>query len=82
MTAVRLVLVSAVATLFAALAVATGAPDQAQAHRSRCHQAHTCPSDYRVAITPDCGSRDKTLARASNAGAQTFADSCGSDPPQ
>jgi Domain of unknown function (DUF4111) len=38
--------------------------------------------DYRVAITPDCGLRDKTLARASNAGAQTFADSCGSDPPQ
>jgi hypothetical protein len=38
--------------------------------------------NYRVAITPDCGLRDKTLARASNAGAQTFADSCGSDPPQ
>jgi hypothetical protein len=46
MISVRLVLASAVATLFAALAVATGAPDQAQAHRSRCHQAHTCPSDH------------------------------------
>jgi opacity protein-like surface antigen len=46
MTAVRLVLVLAVATVFAALAVAAVAPDQAQAHRSRCHQAHTCPSDH------------------------------------
>jgi hypothetical protein len=43
MTAVRLTLVLAVAT--AALAVGTATPDQAQAHRSRCHQAHTCPSD-------------------------------------
>jgi hypothetical protein len=31
-------------TIEAAFGVVT--PDQAQAHRSRCHQAHTCPSDH------------------------------------
>jgi hypothetical protein len=46
MSAVRLSLIFAVAALFAWLAFATVAPDQAQAHRSRCHQAHTCPSDH------------------------------------
>ena len=46
MTTVRIVLALAVATAFAALAFAAVTPDQAQAHRSRCHQRHTCPSDH------------------------------------
>ena len=46
MTAVRLALALAISTAFAALAFAAVTPDQAQAHRSRCHQAHTCPSDH------------------------------------
>jgi hypothetical protein len=36
----------AVATVFAALAMAAIAPTQAQAHRSWCHSRHTCPSDH------------------------------------
>jgi len=47
MTALRLSLMAlAAAALFAALAFAAVVPDQAEAHRSRCHQAHTCPSDH------------------------------------
>jgi hypothetical protein len=34
------------ASLLAALAFGAVAPNGAQAHRSRCHQAHTCPSDH------------------------------------
>jgi hypothetical protein len=46
MTAIRLTLILATAALFAALAFAAVAPNQAQAHRDRCHQRHTCPSDH------------------------------------
>ena len=49
MTALRLSLAVALAAIFAAFAFAAVTPDQAQAHRSRCHQAHkahTCPSDH------------------------------------
>jgi hypothetical protein len=46
MTAVRIVFMLAVATVFAALAFAAVVPDGAQAHRDRCHQRHTCPSDH------------------------------------
>jgi hypothetical protein len=37
--------VAAFAT-FAALAFGTIASEEAQAHRSRCHSRHTCPSDH------------------------------------
>jgi hypothetical protein len=46
MTAIRLTLTLATAALFAALAFAAVAPNQAQAHRHGCHRAHTCPSDH------------------------------------
>jgi hypothetical protein len=46
MTAIRLTLTFATAALFAALAFAAAAPNQAQAHRHPCHRAHTCPSDH------------------------------------
>jgi hypothetical protein len=46
MSGVRLLLGLAVATVFAVLAVAAVAPNQAQAHRHPCHRAHTCPSDH------------------------------------
>ena len=46
MIALRLSLALAAVALLAAFAFAAVAPNQAQAHRSRCHQAHTCPSDH------------------------------------
>jgi hypothetical protein len=46
MSTVRLVLALAVATAFAAFALAAVRLDQAQAHRHPCHRAHTCPSDH------------------------------------
>jgi hypothetical protein len=46
MTTIRLSLVLATASLFTALAFAAVAPNEAQAHRDRCHQRHTCPSDH------------------------------------
>jgi hypothetical protein len=46
MTTVRIVLALAIAIVFATLAFAAVAPDQARAHGSRCHQRHTCPSDH------------------------------------
>jgi hypothetical protein len=46
MTAVRLIVALAVATVFAALAIAAVVPDRAQAHRHPCHRANTCPSDH------------------------------------
>jgi hypothetical protein len=45
-TAIRLTLTLATAALFAALAFAAVAPNQAQAHRHACHRAHTCTSDH------------------------------------
>jgi hypothetical protein len=42
----RLNLTVALVALLAAFAFAAVTPNQAQAHRSRCHQAHTCPSDH------------------------------------
>jgi hypothetical protein len=35
-----------VASTLATLAFGVIAPNQAEAHRSRCHQAHRCPSDH------------------------------------
>ena len=46
MTALLLSLALAAVALFAAFAFAAVAPNQAQAHRSRCNQAHTGPSDH------------------------------------
>ena len=45
-TGLRLGLLGAVIAATAALAFGAVGTDQAQAHRSRCHQAHTCPSDH------------------------------------
>lgn len=46
MTARALTLTLAAVAACAALSFGAVAPDQAQAHRSRCHQAHRCPSDH------------------------------------
>jgi len=42
----RLGLSGAVVATSTALVFGAVATDQAQAHRARCHQAHTCPSDH------------------------------------
>jgi hypothetical protein len=46
MTVLRLSLALATVGLFAALAFAAVAPQQAQAHSHPCHRAHSCPSDH------------------------------------
>jgi hypothetical protein len=58
-------------TVVTALAVAGGiSADSANAHRSRCHQAHTCPSDhatYRwrglLCVAPYSDKRNSTFKR-------------------
>lgn len=46
MSALRVSLTLAAIVLSAGLTFAVVVPNQAQAHRSRCHQAHSCPSDH------------------------------------
>jgi hypothetical protein len=66
---------------FAVLAVAalTVAAAPAEAHRARCHQAHTCPSDhatYRwrglLCVAPYSDKRNRTFRRKVVYGGRTY----------
>ena len=46
MSVLRRTLALAAVAVLVGLAFGAVAPNQVRAHRSRCHQAHSCPSDH------------------------------------